>query len=66
QAFAQRRRDLPAPTSLKNAVWIVASMGGYLRRKSDPPPGHQVPWRGYIQLHTMCIGFSLRDTGPDP
>jgi hypothetical protein len=65
-AYAQRRRDLPAPTSLKNAVLIVASMGGYLRRKSDPPPGHQLLWRGYIQLHTMCIGYSLRDTGPDP
>lgn len=65
-AYAQRRRDLPAPTSLKNAVWIVAAMGGYLRRKSDPPPGHQLLWQGYIQLHFMCIGFSLRHAGPDP
>jgi hypothetical protein len=63
-AFARRRRDLPAPTSLKNAVWIVASIGGYLRRKSDPPPGHQLLWRGYTQLQTMCIGFSLHH--PDP
>jgi len=65
-AYAQRRRDLPMPTSLKNAVWIVAAMGGYLRRKSDPPPGHQLLWRGYMQLHSMSIGFSLRDAGPDP
>lgn len=65
-AYAQRRRDLTAPTSLKNAVWIVASMGGYLRRKSDPPPGHQVLWRGYTKLQTMCIGFSLHHDDPDP
>jgi hypothetical protein len=65
-AYTQRRRDLPAPTSLKNAVWIVASMGGYLRRKSDPPPGHQLLWQGYIQLHFMCIGFSLHAADPDP
>ncbi|MQA88745.1 MAG: IS4 family transposase [Gemmatimonas sp.] len=65
-AYAQSRRDLPAPNTVKNAVWIVASMGGYLRRKSDPPPGHQLLWQGYLQLHFMCIGFSLRPTGPDP
>jgi hypothetical protein len=65
-AYVQQRRDLPTPTSLKNAVWIVASMGGYLRRKSDPPPGHQVLWRGYAKLQTMCIGFSLHHAGPDP
>jgi len=65
-AYAQRRRDLAGPTSLKNAVWIVASMGGYLRRKSDPPPGHQVLWRGYTRLQTMSIGFSLRHPGTEP
>ena len=65
-AYVQQRRDLPTPTSLKNAVWIVASMGGYLRRKSDPPPGHQVLWQGYTKLQTMCIGFSLHHAGPDP
>lgn len=65
-AYAHRRRDLPQPTTLKNAVWIVASMGGYLRRKSDPPPGHQVLWRGYTKLQTMSIGFSLHDARPGP
>ncbi len=64
--YTQRRRDLPAPTTLKNAVWIVASMGGYLRRKSDPPPGHEVLWRGYTKLRAMAIGFSLHDAGPGP
>jgi hypothetical protein len=65
-AYAQRRRDLPAPATLKNAVWIVASMGGYLRRKNDPPPGHQVLWRGYTKLQAFSIGFSLHDAGPGP
>jgi len=65
-AYAQQRRDLPRPTSLKEAVWIVATMGGYLRRKSDPPPGHELLWRGYMQLRVMCIGFSLRAPRPDP
>jgi hypothetical protein len=66
RAYARRRRDLPAPTSLKDAVWIVAAMGGYLRRKSDPPPGHELLWRGYTQLRSFSFGYSLHDSGPDP
>jgi hypothetical protein len=65
-AIARRRRDLPQPTTLKNAIWIVASLGGYLRRKSDPPPGHQLLWRGFIKLQAFSIGFSLHDAGPSP
>jgi len=65
-AYAERRRDLPKPSSLRNAVLIVASMGGYLRRKNDPPPGHELMWRGYTQLRAMSIGYSLRHPGPDP
>jgi hypothetical protein len=65
-AIARRRRDLPQPTTLKDAVWIVASLGGYLRRKSDPPPGHQLLWRGFVKLQAFSIGFSLHDAGPGP
>ena len=66
EAYANTRKDLPAPTSLANAIFVVAKLGGYLGRKKDPPPGHQLMWQGYIQLRAMCIGFSLRHAGPDP
>jgi hypothetical protein len=36
-------------------------MGGYLHRASDPDPGHQVIWRGYAKLQTMCEAFTLFD-----
>jgi hypothetical protein len=42
-------------------VQLVAKIGGYLGRSSDPPPGHQLMWRGYSQLQLMCEGFAIKD-----
>jgi len=50
------------PTQLGDAVRIVALIGGYLGRKKDPPPGHQIMWQGYSHLQLMCDGYSLRGT----
>ena len=36
--------------SLGEAVLLVARLGGYLNRKHDGPPGHQVVWEGYARL----------------
>lgn len=60
KAYAQRQR-LKSPTRLGQTVRLVARLGGYLDRKNDPPPGHQLMWEGYIQLHFMCLGFELRE-----
>lgn len=59
-AYAEKR-NLPQPTQLNDAVLLVAKMGGYLNRKNDPPPGHELIWQGYTYLHFMCIGFMLHD-----
>ena len=29
---------------------MVARVGGYLDRKCDGPPGHQVIWEGYARM----------------
>ena len=47
---------------LRDAVRLVARIGGYLGRKNDPEPGHQLIWEGYQQLQLMCEGFALRDS----
>ncbi len=36
--------------SLGEAVLLVARLGGYLNRKNDGPPGHQVVWEGYARM----------------
>ena len=46
--------DMPEldAVSLGEAVLLVARLGGYLNRKNDGPPGHQVVWEGYARLAT--------------
>lgn len=39
-----------APT-LAEFICIVATLGGYLNRKNDPPPGPTVIWTGLTRLH---------------
>ncbi len=60
EAYARKRGWSP-PANLGEAVRLLAIIGGYLARKSDPPPGHQLLWRGYLQFHFMCLGFELLD-----
>lgn len=56
-AYAKKR--LSPPTQLNEAVLFVAKIGGYLGRKNDPPPGHQILWQGYTEFQFMCLGYSL-------
>jgi len=58
-AFAKSRRRKP-PAQIGEAVRLTAQLGGYLARKNDPPPGHQLVWYGYITLQLMSAGYSLR------
>ncbi|MCK5131398.1 MAG: hypothetical protein KAR40_04525 [Candidatus Sabulitectum sp.] len=53
------KKGYPSPDAVGAAIFIVAKYGGYLARKSDPPPGDQILWRGYSTLQSMCRGFEL-------
>jgi hypothetical protein len=59
-AYAKKKRLKP-PSTVSEAVRLVAHIGGYLCRARDPEPGHQLLWQGYEQLYLICEGFSLRD-----
>ncbi|HEU0203800.1 MAG TPA: IS4 family transposase, partial [Burkholderiaceae bacterium] len=56
-----KQNALPPPTQLGRAVRLVAKLGGYIGRNSDPPPGHQLLWQGFIALQLMALGFAIRD-----
>ena len=58
-----RQRGFKAPVQLGDAVLIVARLGGYIGRRRDPPPGHQLLWQGYARLQTMSDGFALARSG---
>ena len=36
---------------LASTILTVVMMDGYMNRKSAPPPGHAIIWRGYACLH---------------
>jgi hypothetical protein len=61
RAYAKKKRLTP-PSTLRATVRLVARIGGYLGRKNDPEPGHQLMWEGFSQLLLMCEGFALRDS----
>lgn len=54
------KKNLNPPDCLGAAVRLVANIGGYIGRSSDPPPGHQLMWKGYSRLQFMCEGFMLK------
>lgn len=37
----------------------IACLGGYLNRKSDPPPGNLLIWRGLNRLADIITGFEI-------
>jgi len=67
-AFTTKRADPPpTPPSLWGAMLMVATLGGWLGRKSDGPPGVQVLWRGLQRLddiEAMYKVFAAPPSGP--
>ena len=50
---------LPPPDHLAAAVLLLAILGGYQNRTHDPPPGHQIMWRGYERMSIATIGYRI-------
>ena len=46
QIVLYRKKPTKTPPTLKEMVRMVASLGGYMNRKSDPEPGIQTIWIG--------------------
>jgi Transposase DNA-binding/Transposase Tn5 dimerisation domain len=50
----------PKATLTAKDLWhTIARFGGYLDRKSDPPPGWQTLWKGWIYIQAVLQGVSL-------
>ena len=47
------------PPSLREAILMVAKIGGFLGRKGDGPPGTTVLWRGLQRLDTASEMYSI-------
>ncbi len=52
----------PQPPSLREAVHMVAGLGGFLGRKSDGDPGTQTLWLGLQRLDDISATFQIAET----
>ena len=60
-----RKRELPKePPTMKQAVTLIAKLGGHLGRKCDGPPGTITLWRGWRRLTDLCEGAELAYDSP--
>jgi hypothetical protein len=53
------KRGTRPPFTLGQAIILVARQGGYLGRRSDPPPGAETIWKGMIRLYDRAEGYRL-------
>ena len=52
---------LDPPDTLAGAVLLVALLCGYQNRRHDPPPGHQIMWRGYERMSLATLGYRIAE-----
>jgi len=59
--YATVRHEDPPPTppTLREAVRMIAALGGFLGRKRDGEPGTTTVWRGLERLDNIVIGFRV-------
>ena len=55
-----------APPPLREAISMLAGMGGHLGRKGDGHPGTQTLWRGLQRLDTATEMYVIFTHEPDP
>jgi hypothetical protein len=57
--FAHHTPPPKTPPSLRDAIRMIAKMGGFLGRKCDGEPGTVTIWRGLMRLESMAEGYAL-------
>ena len=61
-AYVKKEPPPAEPPPIGQISPMIASLGGYLNRKRDGPPGTTTMWRGLIRLQAMAEGFGLGKT----
>jgi len=58
-AYTYKRPPPQKPPTLREAVRMIAKLGGHLGRKSDGEPGPLVLWRGLVELSRLAQGWTM-------
>ena len=58
--YVNHTTELPKkPPTLREAVRMIAKLGGFLGRKSDKEPGTMTLWRGLQRLDNMVDFYKV-------
>lgn len=49
----ENNKTIDKPPTINEMIIMIAQLGGYMNRKSDPPPGTKVIWKGLKHLNIM-------------
>ncbi|MFL5358820.1 hypothetical protein [Archangium sp.] len=60
------RMRLQGALTLRQALLLIAALGGYMANPLKRPPGWLVLWRGYERLGDYVAGFILAQALPAP
>ena len=53
-----KTKDLPdTPSTVGEVIIWIAKLGGYIGRRTDPPPGMISLWRGWQRLMDMVEDY---------
>jgi hypothetical protein len=61
-AFFTQKPPPAKPPSLKEAVWMIAKLGGFLGRRGDGHPGTITVWRGLQRLEDISITYAVAES----
>ena len=69
--YATVKKEIPPsqPPPMKTMVGLIASLGGWLGRKGDGPPGPKAMWVGMQRMTDLALGWRARaelSTGAAP
>jgi hypothetical protein len=59
-AAVKKERPPSRPPSMKTMVGLIASLGGWLGRKCDGPPGPKAMWTGMQRMTDLAHGWRAR------
>jgi Transposase DNA-binding len=59
EVLSRHRYGEARPLSLREFYYALARLGGYQERPKAGPPGWQVLWKGWGELHQMARGAAL-------
>lgn len=58
-AYIHKRPPPKKPPTIREAIRLIAKLGGFLGRKGDGEPGPMVLWRGLMRLPDLELGWRL-------